>query len=141
MDGFASTALNSDTFDLTEIRFWDAGTLVSSGITCTSNLSFFTGGASTIVNGVSADSNRAGVQNWATARATARLDFNFGQSRQITHIEIRSLYPQPRFPASFALSGSPVNGSGYGLVATVTVGTSFTSLGSNVWTSGQVAIV
>lgn len=141
MDAFASTALNSDSFDLTEIRFWDAGTLVSSGITATSNLSYTSGSAAGTVDGITNDSNRVLVQSWAAARNTARLDFDFGQSRQITHIEIRSLYAQPRFPASFNLSGSTTDGSNYGRVATVTVGTSFSSIGTNVWSSGQVAVV
>lgn len=141
MDAFAATTLNSDTLDLTEIRFWDEGVLVSSGITCTSNLSFFTGSASGIVDGTTNEANRHGVQNWASARSAARIDFDFGQSRRISHIEIRALYPQPRFPASFNLSGSATNGSNYGRVATINVGTLVSNIGTNVWSSGQVPVV
>jgi len=141
MDGFASTALDSDSFDLTEIRFWDKGALVSGGITATSNLTFGIGPVGLIADGTTSDSNRALVASWSSVRNTARLDFDFGQSRQITHIEIRSLYAQPRFPASFNLSGSSTNGANYGRVATITVGTSFASIGTNVWSSGQVPVV
>jgi hypothetical protein len=140
MDAFASTELANDSFDLTEIRFWDDGTLVSSGITCTSNLTFGIGAASLIVDGTTNQSNRALLAPWSAVRSSARLDFDFGQIRLISHIEIRSLYAQPRFPASFVLSSSAVNGSGYSTVSTVTVGTSFSNIGSNVWSSGQVAL-
>lgn len=141
MDAFANTALNNNSFDLTEILFWDKAVLVSGGITATTNITWALGSAATLVDGISSESNRALTGAWSFERPTARFDFDFGQSRQITHIEIRSLNAQPRFPASFNLSGSTINGSNYGRVATVTVGTSFSSIGTNVWSSGQVAVV
>lgn len=140
MDTFAATGLNDNKFDVTEIRFWDSGSLVSGGITCILNFALNFGVAASIVNGSSSTADRALRGNWSTYQATARLDFDFGQIRQLSHIEIRSLFTQPRFPASFLLSSSSVNGSGYSPVANVTVGTSFTSLGADVWTSGQVAL-
>lgn len=141
MDGWASTALGSDTLDLAEIRFWDNGTLVSSGITVTTNMTVAIGSLGNLVSGNWNDgTDRFAIQNWASQRATGRFDFDFGQVRLISHIQIYSLFTPPRFPSSFVLSSSATNGSGYSQVATVTVGTSFTSLGGNVWTSGQVAL-
>lgn len=141
MDTFASTTLNADTLDLAEIRFWDNGTLVSSGITVTTNMTVAIGSVGNLVTGNWNDgADRFAIQNWASQRPTGRFDFDFGQVRLISHIQIYGLFTQPRFPASFVLSSSAINGSGYSQVATVTVGTSFTSLGGNVWTSGQVAL-
>jgi hypothetical protein len=141
IDGWANTALNSDTLDLTEILFWDNGVLVTSGITCTSNMTFAIGGPGGLVDGTSADSNRTTVFSWATARLTGRLDFDFGQVRLITHIEIRSIFTQPRFPESFVLSSSNANGSGYSQVAIVSTPTnSFTAFTTNVVSTGRLAV-
>jgi len=142
MDSFATNTLDGTSLDLTEIKFW-AGDSLFLGITASSNLTWaFGGSSSTLTDGVSSTSNRALINGtWnSTEVFTARIDFDFGQPRRPSHIEVHSLYGPPRFPQSFRLSASSVNGSGYVTVATLTVGTSFTALGGNVFTTGLVAI-
>lgn len=139
MDRFANTTLNNNTLDLTEIKFYENGILLS-GITCTTSSGT---GANVLVDGFDSDvSSRFLINaNWSSVQSTFWIRFDFGQARRITSIDIRSLYTQPRFPASFVLSSSATNGSGYVDVAPVTVGTSFTALGGNVFSSGQVTVL
>jgi hypothetical protein len=142
MDNFATNTLDGTSLDLTEIKFWSGDTLLT-GITASSNLPWAFGGvSSTLTDGVSSASNRALINGtWnSTQVSTARIDFDFGHPVRPTLIEIHSLYGPPRFPQSFRLSASSVDGSGYVAIATLTVGTSFTALGGGVFTTGQVAI-
>lgn len=148
MDTFANTTLNADALDLTEIKFWSGATQLT-GITATANFTttnvngtFTTSGQpANIADGTVGTTNRSYRTSWnATYRATAAINFDFGSAVSLTHVEVFSLYAQPRFPASFKLSSSSTNGSGYVDVATVTVGTSFSLVTTDVYTSGKVAI-
>lgn len=138
LSGFASTTLNENSADLTEIELYvnDSVQTISS---VTSNVSWTAAGQdiSEIIDGVISDGSRALRDFWNPAGVTITLDL--GSSAAITHIKIYSLYTQPRFPASFTLSGSNDNAS-YTTIGTITCGTSFTSLGGNVFASEKLQL-
>jgi hypothetical protein len=136
--GFANTALNTNTFDLTEIEFY-YGNVKLTGITASASFSWSAGTSSVIVDGAKSADNRAYRSSWTSSQPTATLTFDFGLPVQFDELEIVSLFAQPRFPASFSLEFSN-DGSSYSTYGTVTVGTSFTSIATNVFTSGRVAV-
>jgi len=136
---FADTYLNNDTFDLTEVEFYGDNDVKNTVSTATASFSWTLGTTSVIIDGTKTDGNRAYKYLWSAFRSTATLTFDFGQSTPFNKIEIFSLYAQPRFPASFDLQFS-TDGTNYSSHGTVTVGTTFTYLGGNVYTSGRVAI-
>lgn len=137
---WANTFLHSDTLDLTEIEFY-LNNVKLIGITAASSFGWNMGSASILVDGVVSTGSgaRAYKDNWDNSRSTATLSFDFGTTVQIDALEVFSLFTQPRFPASFDLQFS-LDGSTYYTSKTVTVGTSFTSLGNSIYTSGRVAL-
>jgi hypothetical protein len=119
---FADTALNSNTIDLAEIRFYNVDT-VQTGITCTTNFSSGSWSASTLVNGDLTD--RAYYSSWSSSQASATMDFDFGSTKLITHIQIYIHYENssgPRFPATFDLQVSS-DGTTYATALPITKGT------------------
>jgi hypothetical protein len=139
MDGWASTTLNGDTLDLSEIRFW-AGATQLQGISVSASFVPTGGTISLLANEDTSTNSRVYRSSWASLRPTAWMEFDFASPVVLTDMQIFSLYTQPRFPASFFLSKSATAGSGFVTHGTVTVGTSFTSLGSNVYSSAKVAV-
>ncbi|MFZ9061686.1 MAG: hypothetical protein ACO218_10755 [Steroidobacteraceae bacterium] len=135
---FASTSLNSNVIDLTEVEFYVSNTKIT-GITATANFSWTSGTTSVIVDGTKSDGNRAYRDGWSSIQSTATLTFDFGAAILFDQLQIFSLYTQLRFPESFSLDFS-IDGTTYYTYKTITVGASFTSLGSNVFTSGLVTI-
>lgn len=135
---FADTALNSDAIDFGEIEVYNINTK-HTGITCTTNFAFSFGSALALVDGVTGSATRAFRVGWASVRPTATIKLDLGSTKMVTHIKIFSLFAQPRFPASFAFSGSDDNIT-FTPIATVTVGTSFASLGDNSYSSSKVAV-
>ena len=133
---FAATSLDSNAIDLSEIELY-AGDTKHTGITCTTSWAFDGGSASLLVNGDTTD--RAYYVGWSSIQSTATITFDLGSAKAITHVQIYSLYTQPRFPASFDLQGSADNSS-WTTIATVTVGTSFTFVSGVVYTSGKVTV-
>lgn len=141
LSNFANTILNADAIDFGEIELYFGDTKYT-GLTCTTNFSFTsstTGTASVLVDGITSISTRAYRVGWNTIRPTATITIDLGSIKRVTHIKIFTLYTPPRFPASFVLSGSN-NNSDFITINTVTVGTNFTSLGSEVYSSDKVAI-
>lgn len=135
---FADTSLANNTLDLTEIELYDSD-LKHTGITCSANFSWTLGSSSILVDGIADSSNRAYKDSWSTILPTAQITFDLGSTQAISHVKIFSLYQQPRFPASFDLLKSNDNVT-YTPFGRVTVGTSFTSLGGNVFASEKVSI-
>jgi hypothetical protein len=119
---FANTALNSNTIDLAEIRFYNVDT-VQTGITCTTNFSWTSGAASDLVDGDLTD--RAYYSSWSSSQASATINFDFGSTKLITHIQIYIHYEisfGPRFPATFDLQVSS-DGTTYTTALPITKGT------------------
>jgi hypothetical protein len=119
---FANTALNSNTIDLAEIRFYNVDT-VQTGITCTTSWTFTSGSASDLVDGDLTD--RAYYSSWSSSQASATINFDFGSTKLITHIQIYIHYEisfGPRFPATFDLQVSS-DGTTYTTALPITKGT------------------
>lgn len=137
---FANTSLDSDTLDLTEVRFYNGPTTLS-GITCTSS---FSGGGTwypeRLVDGNTSTSSRTYRSSWSTFRAAATIDFDFGSTVAITDVEVFQAFASSdrRFPTSFDFQTS-ANGTSYTNVKTLDSG-GRTSLGSSVWTTGKITI-
>jgi hypothetical protein len=120
---FANTALNSNTIDLAEIRFYNVDA-VQTGITCTTSWTFTSGSASDLVDGDLTD--RAFYQSWSSVQASATINFDFGSTKFITHIQIYINYENtsgPRFPATFDLQVSS-DGTSYATALPIIKGTS-----------------
>jgi len=135
---FASTSLNANAFDITEIELSNANGLVT-GITASASFAWDLGNSSTLVDGTKSTSNRALRQTWDTYQSSATISFDLGTAKILTSVQIFSLYTQPRFPASFDMQYS-IDGSSYSTYSTVTVGTSFTDLGGDVYASAVVSL-
>lgn len=135
---FANTTLSSDTFDLSEVEVYDGNTK-HTGITVTINFSWTSGFNSYLVDGDTSASSRSYKDGWSGVQSTATITLDLGSAKSVNYIKIFSLYSQPRFPASFDFQTSSDN-STFTTRATVTVGTSFTSLGGNVYSSEKVFI-
>lgn len=139
LSNFANTSLNSNTIDFGEIELYDGNTK-HTGITCTTSWTFAAGTAAVLVDGITASvSTRAYYPSWSTVQPTATITFDMGSAKALTHIKVFSLYTQPRFPASFDLSGSTDNSS-FTFLSTVTVGTSFSLVSTNVYSSEKVPV-
>jgi len=137
---FADTALSANTIDFGEIEVYDEATK-HTGITCTTNITWDSGLDSYLVDGLTGTSpNRSYYSSWSSIRSTATITLDLGSTKTVSHIKIFSLYSQPRFPASFDLQSSADNVT-YATVATVTVGTSFTDLGDNRYSSAKVQVL
>ena len=135
---FANTVLNSGTLDLVEIELSDANGLIT-GVTASASFSWTAGSSSLLVDGIKSSLSRAYNQSWATSQPTATISFDFSTPKNLTSLQIFSIYQQPRFPASFDLQYS-TDGSFYVTYSTVTVGTSFTDLGDAVFASAVISI-
>lgn len=136
MDGFAATALNSDSFDVPEIELFSPEGVLLTGITASTNLTYSFGSAAGYVNGSTVSSDRNLVTGtWSSVRSTARIDFDLGSAKGVGFVRIYSAFAQPRFPVSFNLSGSNTAGSGFGTPATVTVGDATT------WSTSSTSVV
>jgi hypothetical protein len=119
---FADTSLYSSSFDLAEIRFYNGDT-VYTGITCTTNFNWDTGSAAAIVDGNLTD--RSYNSGWFNYQPTATIDFDFGSSVFITHLQIYIWYENnfgPRFPETFEVDTSS-DGTSYTNVCYITKGT------------------
>jgi hypothetical protein len=129
--------LNAGAIDLTEIELYENGTKLTGIITTTS---FFSAtAAARLTNETKSTADRSFNTNWSSVRATATISFDLGSAKSISALQVFSLYAQPRFPASFDLQASS-DGVSYTTVATVTVGTSFTNLGGDVYASPLVMV-
>jgi hypothetical protein len=136
---FASTALNGDALDLTEIQFFQDFSLIT-GITTTSNITWSGGQDSFLTDGtLNATSNRSFKTSWSTVQASSTISFDLGSRKTVTHLRIFSCFTQPRFPASFDLQGSD-DGSSYTTLATITVGTPSTAYGTNIFASALITL-
>lgn len=138
-NNFASTALNADALDLTEITFYrDFSELT--GITTTSNITWTGGSDSFLTDGTrNSTSNRAYKTSWSAVRASSTISFDLGSRKTVTHLRIFSCSTQPRFPASFDLQGSD-DGSSYTTLATITVGTPSTAYGTSIFASALITL-
>lgn len=137
---FASTALDSDALDISEIQFFNSDFSLITGITSTSNITWGGGLDSYLSDDtINASTNRSYKTSWASVRSTSTMSFDFGSKKTVRHIRIISCYTQPRFPASFDLQGSD-DGSTYTTLATVTVGTPGTGYGTNLFATAIVAV-
>jgi len=139
---FASTALDNNSFDLTEVELNDGNGLIT-GITVTANFPWSIGSLSIIVDGTKSVSNRALRDSWSIIQQAATLAFDLGSAKSLTSLKVFSLYHQSssvqRFPASFDLQVSN-NGITYAFYSTVTIGTSFTHLGGGVYSSSLISL-
>ena len=120
-NNFAATSLNSNTIDLSEIRFYNGDTVLT-GITTTTSFSWDAGSASVLTDGNL--TNRTYTESWSTAQPTATFSFDFGSATLITHVELYIQYEiisGPRFPATFDMQSSS-DGTNYTPYATVTKG-------------------
>lgn len=136
---FESTALNSDTLDLSEIQFFSDFSLLT-GITATSNITWTVGLDSYLTDGtISATTSRSYKTSWSSVRSTSTMSFDLGSAKNVTHIRVISCFTQPRFPASFDLQGSD-DGTSYTTLTTVTVGTPAASFGTNL-TATAITVV
>ena len=137
---FANTALDSNTLDLTETRFFNGPTTLS-GITCTSS---FSGGGTwypeKLVDGDTSTSSRSYRTSWSSFQASATIDFDFGSAVSMTDIEIFTAFASsaPRFPASFGFQTSS-DGVTYTTIKTLD-SSGRTSLGSSVFTTGLITL-
>lgn len=138
LTNFAATSLNSNTLDFGEIELYDQAAK-HTGITCTSNIAWTAGQNSYLVDGITSTATRSYNDNWSSIRPTATITLDLGVTKTVSHIKIFSLYAQPRFPASFDLQSSADNVT-FVPIATVTIGTAFTDLGANSYSSDKVAI-
>jgi hypothetical protein len=137
---FASTALNGDALDLSEIQFFNSDFSQLTGITSTSNITWSGGLDSYLADGtISASTNRSYKTSWDSVRSSSTMSFDLGSKKTVRHIRVISCFTQPRFPASFDLQGSD-DGSTYTTLATVTVGTPATAYGTNLTATAIVAI-
>ena len=141
LSNFAATPLDANAADLTEIELF-ATESVQTISSASSNVSWTEGGPagiSAIIDGVKSSGSRALKQGWNSVQPTAIITLDMGSTQVITHIKIYSLYPQPRFPESFTLSGSN-NNLDYTVIAIINCGTNFASLGGDVFASEKLAL-
>lgn len=140
LSNFASTSLTADTIDLAEIELYDTSDTLITGVTCTTNFTWTAGSSSSLVNGILTSASRAYRTTWSSIRATATIDFDLGSAKAVKAIRIYAMFPTGvRFPASFSISGSNANGSGYGESWVVQVGspTTWTVSSTDVGDSGS----
>lgn len=136
---FASTTLDGDALDLSEIQFFSDFSLLT-GITATSNITWTGGLDSYLTDGtINATTSRSYKTSWSSVRSTSTMSFDLGSTKTVTHIRVISCFTQPRFPASFDLQGSD-DGTTYTTLATVTVGTPATAYGTNLTATAIVAV-
>lgn len=135
---FADTALNADAIDFGEIEFYNQATK-HTGIICTANFTFSGSGAGALVDGVTGTATRAFCIGWASIRSTAVITFDLGSPKTLSHVQVYSVFTQPRFPASFELQSSDDN-SNYQFVSRIVVGTSFTDIGNSTFRSEKISV-
>lgn len=122
LNNFSSEALQDNTFDVGEIQLFLADTLYT-GITATTNFSFYQGSASVMTDGVTSESSRAFVyQSWPSIRATAQITLDMGSAKAVSHIKVWRLYNAGRFPDAFDFSSSNDNVT-YTLASRISLGT------------------
>jgi hypothetical protein len=136
MQTFASTTLSDDSFDLTEIEFYDTGGKLT-GITATASYSGSTGALSLLVDGDTSLSSRVFRSGWSTVVSGAYLQFDLGSAKSVSKIKVFQAYGPTRFPASFELWSSDSESSGYSLAVSCS-GYSFTDIGGSVLSSGDI---
>lgn len=136
-NGFASTVLTANTIDFGEIELYDGNTK-HTGITCTS--SFFSNADSAVlVDGNLGETPRVFYSGWSSIQPTATITFDLGTAKAVSHVQIYSVYSQPRFPSAFDLQSSDDNSS-WTTVKRVTVGAEFTLVSGVTYTSGKVSV-
>lgn len=143
INSFNTGGLGTDTFDVTEIQLLDTAANLLTGITCTNNFTWTSGGNSLLVDGSLVIGSRSHVNPWSAVAATARLDFDLGSAKPVGFVRIYcSFYTDNRFPTSFNIAGSNTAGSGYGTAWTASPGNSsaYTLSSTNVGVSALLPV-